>query len=104
MDYIEKLKDPRWQKKRLEILNKYNWKCMHCGSTNKELHLHHRKYDKEKEPWEYKINDIFVLCKDCHFELHKAVEWFACAFVIANKKQLLQISDFITKLLEIDNG
>lgn len=33
MSYAEQLKDPRWQKKRLEILNRDEWKCTWCLST-----------------------------------------------------------------------
>ena len=30
-DYFEKLKDPRWQKKRLEVFEYYDFKCSNCG-------------------------------------------------------------------------
>ena len=39
--YFDKLKDPRWQKRRLEILNLNSWSCQDCGETSK-------------------------LCEDCH--------------------------------------
>jgi hypothetical protein len=68
--YLYKLKDPRWQKKRLEILNIHNFTCEECGSTEKELHVHHRFYIKGREPWEYD-NDVFqVLCNSCHEKEH----------------------------------
>jgi len=39
--YGEKLKDPRWQKKRLGLLEKADWTCLFCGgagiSRGKEL-------------------------------------------------------------------
>ena len=34
MGYSEKLKDPRWQKKRLEILERDNFRCQYCGDKN----------------------------------------------------------------------
>ena len=37
--YLEKLKDPRWQKKRLEILERDGWKCMACGEKEKTLRV-----------------------------------------------------------------
>jgi hypothetical protein len=52
MDYSQKLKDPRWQKKRLEILERDGWKCMACGDKEKTLHVHHIFYLPGKEPWD----------------------------------------------------
>jgi len=66
MDYSEKLKDPRWQKKRLQIFERDHWTCKYCGEEENTLHLHHLFYFKGKEPWE--INDGFLvtLCENCH--------------------------------------
>jgi len=99
MDYLEKLKDPRWQKKRLEIFNLYDFKCMACGTTEKELHIHHRKYKRGREPWEYKNNEFFVLCIDCHDELHRALTWFGVVFVLATPKQKEEIQLSCQKIL-----
>ena len=69
-NYSEKLKNPKWQKKRLEILNIHNFKCELCGCETKELHVHHRFYIKGREVWQYD-NDVFqVLCCDCHKKEH----------------------------------
>lgn len=70
--YSDKLKSPRWQKKRLEILNLRSFKCELCGCEEKELHVHHRFYLKGREVWQYD-NDVFqVLCCDCHEKEHKS--------------------------------
>jgi len=31
--YKDKLKDPRWQKLRLEVLNDNNFTCQYCGDA-----------------------------------------------------------------------
>lgn len=72
MKYSEKLKDPRWQKKRLEILEKNNWQCEVCENNKKTLHVHHLVYEN-LEPWEYKDKDLIVLCNICHGYLHKGL-------------------------------
>lgn len=64
--YSEKLKDPRWQKKRLEILERDEWRCCGCGATDKTLHVHHRCYWPRTEPWEYDALFLETLCVDCH--------------------------------------
>lgn len=66
MNYSEKLKSPKWQKKRLEILNRDNFKCCLCGDTETELHVHHLKYsgpNPENAPNE----NLETLCKHCHW-------------------------------------
>jgi len=64
--YLEKLKDPRWQKKRLEIFNRDEFKCKKCGNTKETLNIHHIKYIKDKEPWDYPNELLTTLCEDCH--------------------------------------
>jgi hypothetical protein len=64
--YAEKLRDPRWQRKRLEILERDNFKCRHCMSKDKTLHIHHRIYRKGKMPWDYEDHIFVTLCEDCH--------------------------------------
>ena len=66
MDYVEKLKDPRWQKKRLEIFERDGWACKGCGNTKNTLHVHHLFYFKNKEPWEIHNGFLITLCENCH--------------------------------------
>lgn len=64
MNYRDKLKDPRWQKKRLEVLNRYSFTCCHCGDDKTQLHIHHLKYNGE--PWEADMADMITVCAHCH--------------------------------------
>jgi hypothetical protein len=68
--YAEKLKDPRWQKRRLEILTRDNWTCQDCGSKDKTLHVHHWMYVHGLDPWSYADQLLITLCHDCH-QLHR---------------------------------
>ena len=61
-----KYKDPRWQKRRLEILERDDWACQKCFDPDSTLHVHHRYYEKDKEPWEYPDDALITLCEDCH--------------------------------------
>jgi hypothetical protein len=64
--YSDKLKDPRWQRKRLEILQRDDFACRYCRSKDNTLHVHHKLYRKGKMPWDYE-DDVFVtLCESCH--------------------------------------
>jgi len=65
-EYAQKLKDPRWQKKRLKILERDEWTCQNCWSTTSSLAVHHKYYLNKTEPWDY-LDDAFItLCEDCH--------------------------------------
>lgn len=64
--YWELLKDPRWQRKRLEVLQIHEWACEECGATDKTLHVHHTYYERGLAPWEYPIESLHALCEDCH--------------------------------------
>jgi len=74
--YLEKLKDPRWQKKRLEIFERDGWKCRWCKSEDKTLTVHHLKYKQGADPWDYDNKDLLTLCEPCHGEEY---EWRARA-------------------------
>lgn len=78
--YSEKLKDPRWQKKRLQILQRDKWVCQSCFSSNdgenrETLHVHHRWYDHGKEPWDYPDNCFLTVCKPCHDLIKDDLDW-----------------------------
>lgn len=67
--YTEKLKDGRWQKKRLEILDRDAWKCQQCGEdaeTGTILHVHHKRYFASREPWDVPSGSLVTLCASCH--------------------------------------
>lgn len=62
--YSEKLKSPKWQKRRLEILQRDNFTCQICTDTETELQIHHKKYTGE--PYEAPEDDLVTMCKCCH--------------------------------------
>lgn len=63
--YSEKLRDPRWQKKRLKILERDGFKCRDCGSKTKTLEVHHTYYAKG-EPWDTPDEFLMAVCCSCH--------------------------------------
>jgi 5-methylcytosine-specific restriction endonuclease McrA len=69
MKYSEKLKDPRWQKRRYEIIKQRKSTCEMCGYIGSKLNIHHLRYDGE--PWESKDEDLMLLCKECHRKKHR---------------------------------
>jgi len=85
INYSDLLQSPKWQKKRLDVLNLRGFKCEECGNEDKQLHVHHSRYIKGRKPWEYD-NDIFmVLCCDCHDKIHSQVKEKQVVEVIPQK-------------------
>ncbi len=70
--YSQKLLDPRWQKKRLEILQRDNWTCQECGDVENTLHVHHKIYESHLQPWDVSNNILITLCASCHKEEHES--------------------------------
>jgi len=64
--YIELLRDPRWQKRRLEIFERDEWKCTNCDDKTKNLQVNHKQYRYGAKPWEYEDWELETLCEDCH--------------------------------------
>lgn len=64
-NYSEKLKHPKWQRKRLEIMQRDDFKCKMCYDTETTLHIHHLEYS-DGDPWDIENEKLITLCEDCH--------------------------------------
>jgi thymidylate synthase (FAD) len=66
----ERLKIADWcNANRSSFLIKYNYTCNKCNS-NKKLHLHHIKPVYSHSELAYDFDNIEVLCKNCHYDVH----------------------------------
>ena len=90
MEYSEKLKDLRWQKKRLEILNRDGFRCQECLSDKITLHVHHRRYVPYIMPWEYPDSDLITVCENCHSKDKIAKDKAAKEISLKNHRDLLK--------------
>jgi len=66
-EWQEKRKSREFAKKYLkwELLEKFKFKCANCSSKNK-LEIHHKRYSDD-------INDLILLCKECHGKEHRLI-------------------------------
>lgn len=78
-EYWKKLKDPRWQKKRLEVMERDGWECVMCGNKEDTLNVHHVVYRKGAEPWEYESKALKTLCEKCHKNVETSIFTFRLA-------------------------
>ena len=65
-NYSSMLRDPRWQRKRLEIMKAADFACQECGAKTDELHIHHKYYERGLKAWEYPDIAYACLCLECH--------------------------------------
>lgn len=64
MTYAEKLKDPRWQRKKTQVWERDDYTCCACGTKSEQVHAHHTNYTGE--PWDAPLKDMVTLCHKCH--------------------------------------
>jgi len=72
--YRSQYLDPRWQKKRLEVMQEAGFKCQACGSSEKMLNVHHKQYVTNRDIWDYKDDQYATLCEDCHEMIHESFD------------------------------
>lgn len=71
--YAEKLKDQRWEDKRIHILRRDNYCCKLCGNHD-NLHVHHILYEEDTDPWDYDENYLITVCEFCHNRIHSQLQ------------------------------
>lgn len=67
-NYSNLLRDPRWQKKRLLILERDNFTCTLCMDSRTTLHVHHEAY--LGNPWDISDDKLRTVCLHCHDIIH----------------------------------
>lgn len=96
--YAEQLKDPRWQKKRLEVLQHYNFTCTLCSSDKKTLHVHHGYYGKNRNVWEYNLETLWCLCSTCHKITEETMDQIKLQIGEFNPSILTSLLSILTEL------
>lgn len=101
LTYSEKLKDPRWQRKRLEIFQRDEWKCLGCGTADTTLHVHHLKYSGE--PWDVENEFLETLCEKCH-DVRENGNYIGKQFRELPSSQVIQCISAILEICERNEG
>jgi hypothetical protein len=69
-DYARQYKDPRWQRVRLETMQRDDFACVECGDRDSTLNVHHVRYIRGVPPWAYPPWLLITLCESCHDMIH----------------------------------
>jgi hypothetical protein len=97
--YSEKLKNPSWQRKRLEILDRDEFMCKMCHNEEETLHVHHRLYIPNTDPWDYPNELLVTLCEKCHEKESRDMKAAFDKFV-----HVIRSKFFAADLLELANA
>lgn len=68
--YERYLETDKWKQIARNACARAKYKCQLCGEKNQTLHVHHNTYEHRYREAEYP-EDLIVLCKDCHTNLHQ---------------------------------
>lgn len=83
-DFFAQYRDPRWQKKRLKIMERDEFACVSCNTKEDTLNVHHRvPYKKDAKPWEYEDDELITLCEECHKEITEIIDY--CKLIIMGR-------------------
>ena len=87
MTYQEYLRSPQWKRLRRETVDAYGGRCIKCRWGD-NLDVHHIKYP---DRWENdSMNNLTVLCHDCHQKEHRLNPEHACVHIGGVVKDVLQ--------------
>jgi 5-methylcytosine-specific restriction endonuclease McrA len=100
MTYSEQLKHPKWQKRRLEILDRAGFSCEGCGDKDKTLHVHHKIYHKGAMAWEYEDRELVAFCESCHGEWHYLKDELAYALTDLDIDGMGRVADLAQLLAD----
>jgi len=104
ISYSDKLRDPRWQRVRLEIMQRDAFTCQLCERTDRTLNVHHHYYENGRDPWDYPANSLTTMCEDCHTVESKARDIYEIKLIETLRRVLhhLGLSILITIFEEVD--
>lgn len=99
MTYLEQLQHPKWQRRRLEMLDGAGYECTQCGDTETQLHVHHRRYVKGRMAWEYENWELAVLCKNCHDREHASRDNLTALLAQCDEGDVLQVCGYVAGMI-----
>lgn len=98
-EFWQKYKDPRWQRRRLEIMQRADFRCENCEDEGSTLNVHHKIYRKKADPWDYGDDELLCLCETCHEQWHDVRNRLNEAIAKMSGVDLEQVTGYAEALL-----
>ncbi len=101
--YAQKLLDPRWSEFRNEFISRHTVEgdppnCASCGESG-AVQIHHRRYHRGREPWEYEDNDLVLICNECHERVHAVAREFGAWLIAIPPHEIHEAQDLLEELV-----
>lgn len=97
--WSDQYKSPKWQKKRLEILNRDDFTCQNCGDTESTLHVHHKVYTPNTSVWDYADNYLITYCDGCHEMAHDVIDRLKFAVDDIKLYSSIEVQDYTLRVI-----
>ena len=101
MNYNDQIKSGKWQKKRLEIMQRDDFQCLCCQSEN-QLTVHHLYYLPGLKVWEYDNDSLVTVCEKCHNILtfdYVKISGLIAFKALQNKVDFVRLNEFMEALI-----
>jgi hypothetical protein len=102
VSYSDLLRDPRWQRLRLEVFQRDDFSCQICGDKETSLQVHHHFYLKGRNPWDYGHDQLTTLCEPCHEKTSERMLELRVGLSLLKPKHVLRMIGYIKALLVED--
>lgn len=98
--YSELLKRPEWKEFCSDYMASLSERvCQKC-STEERLEVHHKGYRKGVLPWEYRFDEVALLCRGCHEEIHAfADELWNEALKLENQWEIHETRKAVSRII-----
>lgn len=96
--YLKLLRDPRWQRLRLEVMKRDDFTCTSCGDNDRTLHIHHKRYVRGGKPWDSPAEDLTTLCESCHETITAALPIAKEALIHLDSRTLTRLCGMMVGL------
>lgn len=74
--YRDLLRTEAWKTFSRRIRDVNGNACRACKRSNVVTQVHHFAYESDRLPWEYKDDEVVLLCGACHEQLHTQLQQF----------------------------
>ena len=82
MTYAQQLRHPKWEQRRLQVIEKAGSRCECCGNfgindgetSEVRFEIHHGYYTPGLMAWEYPDDVLYCLCPECHKDVQESME------------------------------
>lgn len=107
MKYADLLKTAEWKNFRADFIASLgdDPACMDCEREIKTgLHVHHRVYFPNRFPWQYRFDELRLICADCHKLIHETESKMTALIRSLPPHVCYEINDFLAELQAADPG